>query len=509
VVDRDRAILVLCSEITRVTRYRRSTHSIIAVLLANKQYKLSINSKGKYISMSGPLNQLKFFLTNNLLNFCLGMSSENNASSVSPVDASLVPSKKTMKGPRKKHPLPPELVGVSEKDFQSFTLAMEVDTSPTSETSGEEFLVVQGFKTKTLDAEGKEKIIVMKELSLDHLREIAKSVGVTNTSSMNKFVCRKQLAVVCQYQAKLLEKGLKATSYSARLTSNICRAVNVVFSSEFYNDFAKVNDRKTRADHEGDSTHKMFWVRAATAYNTINTGDDLDSLDSEDEFCKLVYNNDDVHLYDLDHNPEINLQQVDTFTTEAFKKKIITLFKVRTAMKRNMTLSGEHGNDPWDFIQVAMKEITGLTKIGVYYFYMRCEDNPSIDGAFQPFLDSSLKGSTVDIGQDNSSQVSSIMGSAKKRKQDQVYDGVFAVHGELMTKMGNHHSKIEEHNERMEEHQQKVVNIMEEQNKKMEDANQETKRNNNFRERFELAKALNDFDELKLLMEEAKNNRKT
>jgi hypothetical protein len=437
------------------------------------------------------------------------MSNQNNVSSDSPLDAPIVAPKKASKGPRKKHPLPPELVGICEKDLQSFTLAMEVDTSPTSETSGEEFLVVQEFKTKTLNADGKEKVIVMKDLSLDHLREIAKSVGVTNTSAMNKFVCRKQLAVVCQYQAKLLEKGLKATSYSARLTSNICRAVNVVFSSEFFDDFAKVNDRKTRADHEGDTTNKAFWVRAATAYNTINTGDELDSLSSDDDFCKIVYDIDDCHLYDLDHNSEVNLQQVDPFTTEAFKKKILSLFKVRMSMKRNMMKSGEHGNDPWDFIQTAMKDFSGLTKIGVYYFYTRCEANPSIDGSFQPFLDLSLKGSTIDMGVDASSQVSSIPGSTRKRKQEQVYEEVFAATGTLMTKMTEHHIKVEEHNVKMEEHQQKVVEMMSEQNKKLDDANQESKRMHNFRERMELAKALNDVDELKLLMEEAKKNHTT
>jgi hypothetical protein len=441
--------------------------------------------------------------------FCLGMSTQNNASSDSPLEQAIVAPKKASKGARKKYPLPPELVGVSEKDFQSFTMAMEVDTSATSETSGEEFLVVQQFKTKTMDAEGKEKVIVMKDLSLDHLREIAKSVGVTNTSSMNKFVCRKQLAVVCQYQAKLLEKGLKATSYSARLTSNICRAINVVFSSEFFDDFAKVNDRKTRADHEGDTTHKAFWVRAATAYNSINTGDDLDSLDSDDEFCKIVYDNDDCHLYDLDHNPDINLQLVDPFTTEAFKKKILTLFKVRITMKKNMTKSGEHGNDPWDFIQLAMKDFTGLTKIGVYYFYTRCEANPAIDGTFQPFLDSSLKGSTIDIGVESASHVSSIPGSAKKRKHEQAFEDMFGKHEKLMSKMSQHHVKIEAHNEKMEELQQKSIDMMSEQNKKMEDSNQESKRMYNFRERMELAKALNDMDELKLLMQEAKNNRMT
>lgn len=63
-----------------------------------------------------------------------------------------------------------------------------------------------------------------------------------------------------------------------------------------------------------------------------------------------------------------------------------------------MTVSGTHDSDPWNFIDPAMNKIPGgrrLPKVGVLYFYRRCEEFPDVDAAFQPFLDDALKGSTV------------------------------------------------------------------------------------------------------------------
>jgi hypothetical protein len=53
-------------------------------------------------------------------------------------------------------------------------------------------------------------------------------------------------------------------------------------------------------------------------------------------------------------------------------------------MKKNMTISGEHDNDAYNFVEVAMKNTgsTGLTRIGCYYFITRCEDNPEVDVRF-------------------------------------------------------------------------------------------------------------------------------
>ena len=78
------------------------------------------------------------------------------------------------------------------------------------------------------------------------------------------------------------------------------------------------------------------------------------------------------------------------FETEAFCKKILYLFRIRRKMKENMTVSGTHNSDPWNFVECAMTGVRGFTKVAVYYFYKQREANGDIDSCFQPFLDTSI-----------------------------------------------------------------------------------------------------------------------
>ena len=87
-------------------------------------------------------------------------------------------------------------------------------------------------------------------------------------------------------------------------------------------------------------------------------------------------------------------------------------------MKKNMSQSGTHDNDAWNFVEVAMNGFSGFTKAAVYYFYMRCEAVPDVDAVFQPFLDASLKGSSVKLNDDSSLSSSSRPSTAKKRKKN-------------------------------------------------------------------------------------------
>ena len=85
-------------------------------------------------------------------------------------------------------------------------------------------------------------------------------------------------------------------------------------------------------------------------------------------------------------------------TPEVYKKRINLLFRIRQKMRDNMTQSGTHDDDPWNFVDVAMNKIPGgrrLPKVGILYFFRRCEEFPNIDTSFQTFLDNSLKGSTA------------------------------------------------------------------------------------------------------------------
>jgi hypothetical protein len=412
---------------------------------------------------------------------------------------------------RKIKPLPVELASLNDKDKDKFVVVLECDPNQKSDTFGQEFHVIRKVTIAAADPNSQPTSFDVDSLSLDQIRQLCKNVGVTNCGSMNKFQCRKAIAMYFHYRDNLEKKGLSATSYAARITSTICRAVNVVFSDQFIEDFKTVNDRKDRRDHESSNTHKQFWIRAALAHNDIegdggdieddaidndggSDGDDSSNVPPDDDsFTTLVYPEGDTHLTDLDNNPEINLRVVNQFETEAFRKKITTLFKVRRTMKKNMTESGTHDSDPWNFVEVAMRNVTGLTKISVYYFYMRCEAIPGIDAHFQPFLDPSLKGSSVDIGDDDEdssirSNLSSLRSSASKKAT--VPDNTLATLAKQSSTMMQFLAEAKDDRKAMLEETKAMV--------------AETKKKNKFNARLEVAKALGNTAELQKLMEEAK-----
>jgi hypothetical protein len=94
------------------------------------------------------------------------------------------------------------------------------------------------------------------------------SLGIPNTGSLSKFNCRcKAIATYFRYQESLANIGIRPTSHAARITSTVCRAVNVVFSADFIEDFKTLNDRKAQKDHETKNTCKGFWIRASAAHN--------------------------------------------------------------------------------------------------------------------------------------------------------------------------------------------------------------------------------------------------
>ena len=93
-------------------------------------------------------------------------------------------------------------------------------------------------------------------------------MGITNCGSRNNFNCQEAIAADFRYEDTLDANGMKPTSHASRLTSTICRAINVVFSEEFIEDFNTVNEQKARKDHESKNTSKAFWIRAAIVYNS-------------------------------------------------------------------------------------------------------------------------------------------------------------------------------------------------------------------------------------------------
>jgi hypothetical protein len=60
-----------------------------------------------------------------------------------------------------------------------------------------------------------------------------------------------------------------------------------------------------------------------------------------------------------------------------------------------MTTSGEHNNDSYDYIDAAIKRVSGsnnITKLGMYYFNYRCDQNKEVDETFIVVMDNNIKG---------------------------------------------------------------------------------------------------------------------
>ena len=84
-----------------------------------------------------------------------------------------------------------------------------------------------------------------------------------------------------EFQHQLSSFSLSPTAQANQATANICRAVNVIFCDQFIEELKKVNDRKSRADHESGNTHKHFWIQVAMAYNNRQGDDVVDDRSTE------------------------------------------------------------------------------------------------------------------------------------------------------------------------------------------------------------------------------------
>jgi hypothetical protein len=295
---------------------------------------------------------------------------------------------------RKTKDLPEGLAYLTEANFSSNVIA-RLETNNT-EMDGE---VMVAFEVK-LEEGGDSATFELNNLTLDHLRKLCKNVGVKYVNKCTKFQCRKALWVLAEYQQGRESGALTTTS--DKTTNNIIRITNIIFSHEFLDSFLALNDIKTRADHERRNLPKDFWIDVAEAMNG--------SEDDDDIALGIIIPPEDSHFEEIN---SLELWDFDIMTADAIKKKVVLLMKVRKVMQQNMTVSGEHDSDPYNFVEVAMKKIgkSGLTLLGCYYFFKLCDKNPEVDVSHSIQMDDILKGNTDD---DNN-----IDGSLKNKNDNQ------------------------------------------------------------------------------------------
>ena len=218
---------------------------------------------------------------------------------------------------------------MTSADSHRLIISEELNPHSKSKTYGKSMHVVSRVK----GIEQNDDDMVLDHLTTDQVHLFARKIGVPNLDSKNKFVCHLAMASHFKFQHQLSSFGLSPTAWANQTTANVCTAVNVIFSNQFIEDLKKVNDRKSRADHESGNTHKHFWIWAAMAYNNTRGDDVVDDgstehtavaipedneSTTEDEFVTLIVSYKDPVLADLDTNEEVDLAQFEQMETNAF-----------------------------------------------------------------------------------------------------------------------------------------------------------------------------------------------
>ena len=212
---------------------------------------------------------------------------------------------------------------------------------------------------------------------------------------------------------------------------------------------------------------------------------------TDDEFATLIVSYHNPVLADLATNEEVDLVQFEQMETNAFRKKCLDLFKVRSIMKENMMKSGTHGSDPYNFVEVAMRGFTGLTPISVFYFYKQCDEHPDIDSVFQPFMNDDLKGNSITLGtcDDDDTSPSTLASTSKTVLVDQM-DTMVQQGSQLLELLKT--SVEEQKLERLDQKQEQM----------------DCDKRSTINPQIEIAKALGDHEELQCLSNELKESLK-
>ena len=292
-----------------------------------------------------------------------------------------VPTVTTVKK-RKTKDLPQSLTYLTEDNFR-FKIHGRLEAD--SKDPDGEVMVVH-----TVDVDGDDggvSTLELNVLTIDQMRKLCRNVGVSYVNKCNKFQCRKALWVLAEYQEKRYNDGRVMATTTEKMTNNIIRLTNIVFSNEFYDSFIKLNDNKNRSDHERHALPKHFWNDVAEAMNSA-ADDDSTAID-------VVLPPEDLHYDEVEI---LNLLEYDIMTDVAIKKKIMSLFKVRKIIQENMTTSGEHDSDVYNFVEVAMRKVGtgGFTLFGCYYFFKIFDLHPEVDVLYSVTLDDAIRGNTDD-----------------------------------------------------------------------------------------------------------------
>jgi hypothetical protein len=216
-----------------------------------------------------------------------------------------------------------------------------------------------------------EVVVDLRPLLLTQWRQLVKKLSIASLGNKSKAQIRFGIGQA-QLQAKKFEQGEGTRIKTEMLrTCTFVRLVNAISAPGHVEDFLRSNDRKVRVDHETGTTNKKYYQKLADRFNEV---------DDNDEVLIIQFEEDETIQ---EASFDLNLKVFNHKTTTEVQKMVKQLVKGRRKMKENMTVSGTHSSDPWDFAAVAAKFVGGVGEFEIVYFYRFCEEhNNEIDHSF-------------------------------------------------------------------------------------------------------------------------------
>ena len=238
---------------------------------------------------------------------------------------------------------------------------------------------------------GKSYDLIGKDLTVDQLWLLCKVFGAKGAGSMNKFDCRKALAM-----RKVLGRQY-CVGKIVDPKDNDCRHVtyivltNALFHSDFRGKFLSINNSKNREDFETGvgSNNKRLWSDIADWINDPTIEDSSKWYPIDDNVYKGHMKDGIEEGLSLDYTSRLT-----PVSGNVISKMVRNLLKVHNKIDSNMRLSGNHNSDGFAYVDAArgfhhLK--TELSAFAAYYFFVVSEQHPAASAAFCSLLPDNMK----------------------------------------------------------------------------------------------------------------------
>ena len=252
-----------------------------------------------------------------------------------------------------------------------------------------------------------ETIKPLEKFTLDQIKKIASKLGLARQKSKADYLTKLNEVVKNQLEVVIHSGSTRIEQQQAKLYNNsiiVMRFIGIVFHVSFSAACANLNDNKKRKEFENGfgPNNKRFFEKIANIINDDESNYHKEVL----PLPNVIGKHDTGNLYSIRMNNVDTLERPTCKLAEPvqwsrLKQINALLHKVYQTMKKNMSESGSHDSDAFNYTGSALGKcaaITTITPTNMYYFYMQMVFNDKLCVANQTTLPENLRCTSADIG---------------------------------------------------------------------------------------------------------------